>query len=136
MSEPSLPANHLIRSPAVEPALPDKASVSGRLIQEQDGKFYLLTIHGMAIANVRHWRSAYSYNDMARDGRALPQILADVEADLKGTGNESGETRFTLECSPSPNKHSMGRAYRDCPWIMVASYNRQIEDLQRRVVTR
>ena len=140
MSEPSLPANHLI------PGLPQSNLLSlirrqfpGALIQEQDGKFYLLTIHGTGDSEREALENALtSYNDMARDGRALPQILADVEADLEGAPGMSRKRHKSLLELLSIAEQALngGVLTETVPWIMVASYNRQIEDLQRRVVTR
>ena len=135
-----LPANHTIPNLEQSNLLSlIKRQFPGALIQERDGKFYLLTIHGTGSSEREALENALEcYNDMAEDGKALPQILADVEADLKEAPGMNRERHDSLLELLAIAEHALngGVFTGTVPWIMVASYNRQIEDLQRRIAAR
>lgn len=105
----------------------------------QEGVYALLTVHGYGDSPTSaKQNSLKSFADMARDGEALPQILSDVEADLKETPGMSRERHDSLLELLSIAEQALndGILTKTVPWLLTASYNRQIEDLQRRVTTR
>lgn len=139
MGEPSLPPNRTIR------ALQDEELRSllehkfpGAVVDNVDGKFVALTIHGVgttldeAIKN-----SLIEYSDMERDGSALEQMLNDIREDLKtpGMGRERHDSLMDLldTCESALNA---GALTKTVPWIMIPSLNREITDLKRRVGAR
>jgi hypothetical protein len=140
MGEPSLPANHLI------PSLHQTNLVSlihrkfpGAVIQEVEGTFYLLSIHGVGATEREVMENALTeYNNMTNDGRSLPQILNDVENDLHGRPGMSRQRHDDLIELLGTAEQALngGILTETVPWIMVAGYNRRIEDLRRRIDTR
>ncbi len=116
-----------------------KRQFPGATVHEMDGKFYLLTIHSAGNTEREAMEHALkAYKDMADDGRALPQILTDVDTDLKeAKGMTRNRHDSLLELlSIAEQALNGGVLTETVPWIMIASYNRQIEDLRRRITTR
>jgi hypothetical protein len=78
------------------------------------------------------------YNNMASNGRSLPQILDDVENDLRsrpGMGRQRHDDLLAL-LGTAEQALNGGILTETVPWLMVAGHNRRIEDLRRRIDTR
>jgi Domain of unknown function (DUF4326) len=139
MSEPSRPANHLLSSlPENELATLIKHQFPAAVISGSGSQFALVTVHGTGDTEREALENALScFNDMARDGRSLRQMLDDVITDLR----ESGMSRMRHDSlmdilSICENALNGGVITGTVPWIMVPSYNREITSLRLKVSNR
>ena len=141
MSEPGLPANHLL------PALPNdelssyiRRQFPGAIIQEDsEGRFILFTVHGTGETERKAMEDALeNFNNLRDDCYHLPDILGEVERDLKEQRGMSRLRHDSLQdlLNIAENALNGGVLIQAVPWIMVPSYTRRIEELRRRVSTR
>jgi hypothetical protein len=103
-----------------------------------DTKWHVATVHGVGDTEEAALKAAMKdWQDMQRDGKALPEILSDVRNDLANSGM-SRERHDSLHDLLNIASQSLdaGILTNTVPWIMRASYTREIEDLRRRVSTR
>lgn len=139
MGEPSLPASHSLSSISNEDLITlVRHQYPDSVIQEAEGKFFLITIHGGGDSARSAMEGALSsFIDMARDGRAIEQILSDIREDLSSPGMNRERHDSLMELLEIASAAVDGGVITNVvPWILVPSYTRQIEDLRRRVATR
>jgi hypothetical protein len=110
----------------------------GATVQQIEGIYFLLTVHSTGETELEAMRAALKhYHEMERDGKALPQLLGEIAEDLKDSGMSRQRHDSLLElCDLASQALNGGVIANVIPWIMIASYTRQIEDLRRRITVR
>jgi hypothetical protein len=116
-----------------------KREFPGAISVQIDAGWQILTLHGQGTTEAEAIQNTLkAFKEMQEDGRSLRQILDDVIDDLKaspGMGRQRHDSLIDL-LNISEKCLNDGILTGVVPFIMVASYNREIEDLKHRVDTR
>ena len=114
-------------------------NLPGAVVQESNGRFYLLTIHGEGASEEEVMTNALlSFREMRREGGSFLQLLDDIEIDLREQSGMSRKRHDSLQelVALASRALDAGIATKMIPWIMSPSYTRKLEELQRRIAVR